>query len=142
MATKTSGRWSLVIAGFIINLCLGTIYAWSVFRQPIQGAPYNLSQAESVIPFSVFLLAFGISFAFSGRMAGKVGPRRPALIGAFLLGVGYLLCYSIAVLPSSSLWITIVAFGLVAGTGCGFAYNPPIAVVGRWFPDKRGLALG
>jgi MFS family permease len=44
--------------------------------------------------------------------------------------------------PGLTLWITIVTFGLVAGTGCGFAYNPPIAVVGRWFPDKRGMALG
>jgi len=142
METKTSNRWTFVIAGLIINLCLGTIYAWSVFRPPLHGEPYNLTQGESVIPFSVFLLAFGISFAFSGRMIGKVGPKRPALIGAILLGVGYLLSYSIAMFPGSSLWITIVTFGLIAGTGCGYAYNPPIAVVGRWFPEKRGLTLG
>jgi len=141
---KNSSRWILVIAGFIINLCLGTIYAWSVFRPALEdkNGLFKLPAWQSVIPFSVFLLAFGVSFAFSGRMIGKVGPRRPALIGAGLLSVGYLLCYSIAMFPESSLWITILAFGLVAGTGCGFAYNPPIAVVGRWFPDKRGLALG
>jgi len=142
MSRKISTRWTLVIAGFIINLCLGTIYAWSVFRPPLCSAPSNLTQAESVIPFSVFLLLFGITFAFSGRMIGKVGPRRPALIGAILVGVGYILCYSIAVVPQFTLWITTIAFGVIAGTGCGFAYNPPIAVVGRWFPDKRGLATG
>jgi OFA family oxalate/formate antiporter-like MFS transporter len=142
MGSVATSRWTLVIAGFIINLCLGTIYAWSVFRPPLQEAPYNLAQAQSVIPFSVFLLAFGVSFAFSGRLIGTVGPRRPALIGAVLLSVGYLLSYTIAISPGNSLWITIVAFGLIAGTGCGFAYNPPIAVVGRWFPEKRGLALG
>ena len=142
MGEKASTRWSLVVAGFIINLCLGTIYAWSVFRKPIEAAPYSLTKAESVIPFSVFLLAFGVSFAFSGRMVGKVGPRRPALIGSILLSAGYLLCYSISMFPGYSLAITVVAFGLIAGTGCGFAYNPPIATVGRWFPDKRGLALG
>jgi MFS family permease len=142
MSEKNSTRWTLVIAGFIINLCLGTIYAWSVFRPPLCREPCNLTQAESVIPFSVFLLLFGVTFAFSGRMIGKVGPRRPALIGAFLVGVGYILCYTIAIVPQFTLWITTIAFGVVAGTGCGFAYNPPIAVVGRWFPDKRGLATG
>lgn len=142
MEGRSSSRWVLVVAGFIINLCLGTIYAWSVFRLPLQDAPYYLAQAQSLIPFSVFLLAFGVSFAFSGRLIGRVGPRRPALIGAVLLSVGYLLCYTISMFPGYSLWITILAFGLVAGTGCGFAYNPPIAVVGRWFRDKRGLALG
>lgn len=95
-----------------------------------------------MIPFSIFLLLFGVTFAFSGRMIGNVGPRRPALIGAGLLGIGYLLSYTIAIFPKSALWITIIAFGLIAGTGCGFAYNPPIAVAGRWFPDKRGLAAG
>jgi len=142
MGTNTTSRWTFIIAGLIINLCLGTIYAWSVFRPPLHEDPYNLTVTESVIPFSIFLLAFGISFAFSGKMIGKVGPRRPALIGAGLLGVGYLLSYSIAIFPRSSLWITSIAFGLIAGTGCGYAYNPPIAVVGRWFPDRRGLSLG
>ena len=142
MEAKSLNRWGFIIAGFVINLCLGTIYAWSVFRPPLHKAPFNLTSAESVIPFSIFLLAFGISFAFSGRMIGKVGPRQPAIIGACLLGVGYITSYSIAIFPGSALWITIVTFGLIAGTGCGFAYNPPIAVVGRWFPDKRGLALG
>jgi len=142
MSARTSNRWMLIIAGFVINLCLGTVYAWSVFRPALHAAPYGLKPAESVIPFSVFLLLFGVTFAFSGRMIGKVGPRRPAMIGAVLLGAGYLLCYAIVLAPSSALWTTIVAFGIVAGTGCGFAYNPPIAVVGRWFPDRRGLALG
>jgi MFS family permease len=135
-------RWIFVIAGFITNLCLGTIYAWSVFRPPLHEEPYHLTPAVSVIPFSIFLLAFGVSFAFSGRMIGKVGPRRPALIGAGLVGIGYILSYSISIFPASSLWIIIITFGFIAGTGCGYAYNPTIAVVGRWFPDKRGLATG
>ncbi|MEM2961097.1 MAG: OFA family MFS transporter [Candidatus Bathyarchaeia archaeon] len=139
---KVPNRWIFVIAGFIINLCLGTIYAWSVFRPPLHKAPYNLTPFESTIPFSVFLLVFGVTFAFSGRMVGKVGPKKPALIGAVCLGIGYLLSYSIAMAPTAALYITIVTFGLIAGTGCGYAYNPPIATVGRWFPDKRGLALG
>jgi MFS family permease len=139
---KVPSRWMFVVAGFIINLCLGTIYAWSVFRPALQQAPYNLTPAESIVPFSVFLLVFGVTFAFSGRMVGKVGPRKPALIGAVLLGLGYLLSYGIALVPPATLYITVFAFGLIAGTGCGFAYNPPIATVSRWFPTKPGLPLG
>lgn len=142
MVEERLNRWMFVVAGFIINLCLGTVYAWSVFRPPLHKAPYSLTPAESIIPFSVFLLVFGVTFAFSGRMVGKVGPRKPALIGTICLGVGYILSYSIAMAPTAAYYITIVAFGLIAGTGCGYAYNPPIAIVGRWFPDKRGLALG
>jgi MFS family permease len=139
---KVPNRWIFVVAGCIINICLGTVYAWSVFRPPLHKPPFNLSPAESVLPFSVFLLLFGITFAFAGRMVGKVGPRKPALIGAVLVGVGYILSYTIAFAPQAALWITVVTFGLIAGTGCGYAYNPPIATVGRWFPDKRGLATG
>jgi MFS family permease len=144
MATqvKLPNRWIFVIAGAIINIVLGTIYAWSVFRPPLHKAPYNLTPAESTIPFSIFLLTFGISFAFAGRMVGIYGPRRPALIGAILLGVGYLLSYLIVMAPTAALYITSVTFGLIAGTGCGFCYNPPIATVGRWFTDRPGLALG
>jgi MFS family permease len=139
---KVPNHWIFVVAGCIINICLGTVYAWSVFRPPLHKPPFNLSPAESVLPFSVFLLLFGITFAFAGRMVGKVGPRKPALIGAVLVGVGYVLSYTIAFAPQAALWITVVTFGLIAGTGCGYAYNPPIATVGRWFPDKRGLATG
>jgi len=85
---------------------------------------------------------FGVTFAFSGKMIGDRGPRGSALIGAALSGLGYLVCYMIAFIPSSTLWITIVGFGLIAGTGCGFAYNPTIASVGKWFPDKTGIAVG
>lgn len=129
-----------VVAGCIINICLGTVYAWSVFRSPLHKPPFNLSPAESVLPFSVFLLLFGITFAFAGRMVGKVGPRKPALIGAVLVGVGYILSYTVAFAPQAALWITVVTFSLIADTGCGYAYNPPIATVGRWFPDKRGFS--
>ncbi len=139
---KVPNRWIFVIAGFIINLCLGTIYAWSVFRPGLQAAPYSLTSADSLLPFSIFLLVFGISFAFAGRMVGKVGPKQPILIGGVLLGVGYVLSYSIVMAPASALMICIVTFGLIAGCGCGYAYNPPIAVTNRWFPDKRGLATG
>lgn len=135
-------RWTYIVVGFIINVCLGTVYAWSVFRPPLQRAPFGLSPAESILPFSVFLLFFGIMFSLSGVAVSRFGPRKPALIGAVLVGLGYIASSLISASVGSSLTILLVGFGMMAGTGCAFAYNPPIATSGRWFPDKRGLALG
>jgi len=135
-------RWTYIVVGFIINVCLGTVYAWSVFRLPLQRAPFGLSPAESILPFSVFLLFFGIMFSLSGVAVSRFGPRKPALIGAVLVGLGYIASSLVSALVGSSLAILLVGFGMMAGTGCAFAYNPPIATSGRWFPDKRGLALG
>lgn len=128
--------------GFVANICLGTLYGWTVFKPFLKQAPYNLSLVDSTIPFSVSMLVFGITFALAGRMIAKTGPRLPALIGAVCAGIGYMMSGAIALAPSSTLPILTITFGVVAGTGCGFGYNPPIAAVGRWFPDKRGLALG
>ena len=128
--------------GFVANICLGTLYGWSVFKPFVHAEPYNISLPDTTIPFSVSMLVFGITFALAGRMIAKTGPRLPALIGAVCAGVGYILSGAIMFAPSASLPILTITFGVIAGTGCGFGYNPPIAAVGRWFPDKRGLALG
>jgi MFS family permease len=135
-------RWIYVIVGFVANICLGTLYGWSVFKPFVHAEPYNISLPDTTIPFSVSMLVFGITFALAGRMINTRGPRLPALIGAVCAGVGYILSGAIMSAPSAALPILTVTFGVVAGTGCGFGYNPPIAAVGRWFPDKRGLALG
>lgn len=131
-----------MVVGFVANICLGTLYGWSVFKPFIKAAPYNISLPDTTIPFSVSMLVFGLTFALAGRMIAKTGPRLPALIGAACAGAGYILSGAIMYAPSSALPILTVTFGVIAGTGCGFGYNPPIAAVGRWFPDKRGLALG
>jgi len=130
------------VVGFVANICLGTLYGWSVFKPFIRADPYNISLPDTTIPFSVSMLVFGITFALAGRMIARTGPRIPALIGAVCAGVGYILSGAIMFAPSAALPILTITFGVIAGTGCGFGYNPPIAAVGRWFPDKRGLALG
>ncbi|MBO3802752.1 MAG: OFA family MFS transporter [Candidatus Brockarchaeota archaeon] len=135
-------RWVYVIVGFVMNVCLGTVYSWSVFRPPLHKPPFGLSPAESILPFSLFLLFFGVMFSLSGLAVSKYGPRRTALIGAILVGLGYLFSSLISVSQGLCLPILLLGFGAMAGTGCAFAYNPPIATSGRWFPDKRGLALG
>lgn len=78
----------------------------------------------------------------AGRMLVKRSPRYTALIGAILIGLGYMLSYIIFLMPESAIWILLFTFGMLIGAGTSFVYNPVIAVTGRWFPDKRGLALG
>ncbi|MGQ9513592.1 MAG: L-lactate MFS transporter [Thermoproteota archaeon] len=137
-----SNRWTYIIVGFAINVCLGTVYSWSVFRPPLHKPPFSLSPAESILPFSVFLFFFGVMFSLSGLAVARYGPKRTALIGAALVGAGYIFSSLISFSHVLSMPILLLGFGVMAGTGCAFAYNPPIATSGRWFPDKRGLALG
>ncbi len=135
-------RWYLIIVGFLICLILGTVYAWSVFRPPLHKPPYNVPIGLSSLPFSVFLMFHGLTMVPAGRILVKKGPRYAALIGTVLIGLGYVLSYTIFLMPESAIWFLIFTFGILIGTGTSFVYNPVIAVTGQWFLDKRGLALG
>jgi len=136
------GRWILVLLGMIINLCLGSIYSWSVFVGPLTN--YFLTELgqtvtanEILLPFSVFLAFFAIAMPFTGRFIEKYGPRNMTIIGGCLTGLGWLL----SSFAGSIQWLYLF-YGVIAGTGVGIAYGVPVAVAARWFPDRRGLAVG
>lgn len=136
------GRWVLVALGLIINLCLGSIYAWSVFVEPLTGYfTGELGQAVSandiLMPFSVFLAFFAITMPFTGKIIDKYGPRNVTIIGCVLTGLGWFLASF-----SSSVPMLYVMFGVIGGIGVGIAYSVLVAVSARWFPDQRGLAVG
>jgi len=136
------GRWILVILGMIINLCLGSIYSWSVFVGPLttyftKDLGQSVSASEILLPFSVFLAFFAIAMPFTGKYIEKYGPRNITIIGGCLTGLGWLLS-SLAV---SVQWLYLF-YGVIAGVGVGVAYGVPVAVAARWFPDRRGLAVG
>lgn len=136
------GRWGLVASGLIINLWLGSIYAWSVFVKPLTDYYTNeLGQAvtanDILMPFSVFLAVFAITMPFTGRIIDNYGPRNVTIIGGVLTGVGWLLGSF-----SSSVPMLYATFGVVGGIGVGIAYSVLVAVSARWFPDRRGLAVG
>lgn len=141
-----SGRWVFVIAGIIIMLCLGAIYAYSVISVPLkkvfEAAPpegYGLSvtSTEMQIPFIVFLLVFAVTMPLSGKYIEKYGPKKMAMVGAVFVGLGWFLA-SLATSPSALVFL----YGVVGGIGVGIAYNCPIVTSTRWFPDRRGLAVG
>ncbi|MCX7816400.1 MAG: OFA family MFS transporter [Syntrophales bacterium] len=131
-----SGRWLLVLLGFAINLCLGSIYAYSVFRKPVQQL-LNATATEAGLPFMVFLAMFAVMMFFGGQLMAKLGPRNLGILGGVIVGVGWMLASQ-----STSIAMLTIAYGVIGGGGVGLAYGAPLAVVGRWFPDKRGLALG
>lgn len=214
-----SGRWLFVVLGIIINLCLGSVYAYSVFKKPvelnfnklsaIQIVPEiqnlnndvlakvfalkaeqaeelktnsvaldatlvaklfkldadkdaakigdaltqlktltpeqlntllgvkKISSFQSNLPFMTFLAFFAILMFFGGRIMEKLGPRNLTIIGGVIVGAGWFLSSF-----ASSLNMLILTYGVIAGAGVGLVYGCPIAVAARWFPDKKGLAVG
>ncbi len=136
------GRWALVIIGMLINLCLGTIYSWSVFVAPLTSyftkyLGLTVTAGDVLLPFSVFLAFFALTMLFAGKYIERYGPRNVTIIGGILTGLGWLLASFATSVP-----MLYVLYGVIGGIGVGIAYGVPVAVAARWFPDRRGLAVG
>ena len=136
------GRWMLVVLGMVINLCLGSIYSWSVFVKPLTDyytgvLGQTVTANDILMPFSVFLAFFAIAMPFTGKYIERYGPRNITIIGGVLTGLGWLLAS-----VSTSVPMLYVMYGVIGGIGVGIAYGVPVAVSARWFPDRRGLAVG
>ncbi|MFB3925227.1 MAG: OFA family MFS transporter [Syntrophales bacterium] len=134
-----SKRWFIAIAAIIMQLCLGTVYAWSVFKKPLMGA-HHWAETETQMAFIIFMFVVGIAAAFGGTLVDKKGPRFVATTGGILFGLGTLL--SGFADQIGSLAVLYLGYGLIGGLGNGFCYVTPIATLIRWFPDKRGLVTG
>jgi OFA family oxalate/formate antiporter-like MFS transporter len=134
-----SKRWLIAIAAIIMQLCLGTVYAWSVFKIPLMkthGWGETAVQATMMINIGMI----GLAAAFGGTLVDKKGPRLVATIGGILFGSGVLLAgFADQV---GNLYLLWLGFGIIGGLGNGFGYVTPIATLIRWFPDKRGLITG
>lgn len=131
------GRWRVVVGAVLIQLCLGAIYAWSVFTPALQDAGW--SNAETQVVFSVALATFAVVMVMAGQRLATWGPRRLAVTGGVTLGAGYALA---GLGGGTDFWVVLLGVGLVGGAGIGLAYVVPIAVGMRWFPDHKGLITG
>ena len=129
-------RWWCVVGGMSMNLALGSIYAWSVFVAPLE-EEFGWTRADTSQVYTWAIVVFALSFVLAGRIQDKHGPFRVSLTGCVLLTVGFVLCAW-----TTSLTYLIVCFGILVGIGNGFGYATPIPVMAKWFPDKRGLAVG
>lgn len=136
--TKVMNRNLVVVGAILIQLCLGAIYAWSVFTAPLKNV-HKWSALDTQYVFSAGLAFFAVVMVIAGRMMPKVGPRMLAILGGVVLGAGYILA---GVLGAENFWTTFLCVGVIGGSGIGLAYVVPIAVGMRWFPDKKGLITG
>jgi OFA family oxalate/formate antiporter-like MFS transporter len=136
------GRWLLVVVGLVINLCLGTVYAWSVFVSPLtEYFSTNLGQTvtanDVLLPYSVILAVFAVTMALTGIYVETHGPKKTTIAGCVLTGLAWLLAST-----ASSITMLSVMYGVIGGIGIGIAYGATVAVAARYFPDRRGLAVG
>lgn len=130
-------RWLVVVGALIIQVCLGAIYSWSVFVNPLKEVfSYTTTQTQMI--FSLALATFALTMIFAGRLQDKKGPRTVATLGGIVLGVGYLL----ASFTGGSFPLLALAVGFIGGAGIGLSYVCPIAACVKWFPDKRGMVTG
>ena len=132
-----TNRWGIALAGIVLQIVLGSVYAWSVFRTPLT-KQFHWSISQVTLTFTICIVVLGFAAFFGGLWLGKAGPRTVAVTGAFLYGLGTLL----ASLSADHLWVLYAAYGLIGGTGLGFAYIVPVAVLVKWFPDRRGFITG
>jgi len=132
-------RWWIAIAAIIIQLCLGTIYAWSIIKNELVGNQ-GWEEVSTSLTFMISLGVTGFSAALGGKLVDQKGPRFVGTMGGILFGSGTMI--GGLGIHLHSLLILYLGYGLIAGLGNGFAYVTPIATLIRWFPDKRGLVTG
>jgi MFS transporter, OFA family, oxalate/formate antiporter len=134
---KVSNRWVIAGAGVLMQLALGAVYAWSVFRIPL-AKQFGWTISQVTLTFTITIFVLGIAAFFGGLWLNRKGPRIVALTGGALYGIGTFL----ASFSDHKLWWLYLSYGLIGGIGLGFGYIVPVAVLVKWFPDRRGLITG
>jgi OFA family oxalate/formate antiporter-like MFS transporter len=138
----TRGRVLIASAGVLLQLALGAVYAWSVFSKALQNkdSAFALSKSEAALPFAVTIGMIFLGTYLGGRVQDARGPRVVALTGGILYSIGILL----AGLSSgrSTYWLLVLGYGVIAGFGLGLGYIVPVAMLQKWFPERRGLITG
>jgi MFS transporter, OFA family, oxalate/formate antiporter len=139
---RAMNRWIVLTGAMLVQLCLGGIYAWSVFVHPLEDLGFTRTQTQMV--FSVCFTVFSIMMMFAGRIQDRAGPRKVAMFGGVLLGLGYIITGFLGkgLYGTPLVILTILSIGILSGAGMGIAYVCPVAAAMKWFPKKRGLITG
>jgi len=133
---KQGKRWLIAFAAILLQMALGAVYAWSVFRIPLS-RQFHWTISEVTLTFTIAIFVLGIASFIGGLWLNRSGPRVVALTAGVLYGGGVFLASFTHSLP----WLYI-SYGVIGGFGLGFGYIVPISVLVKWFPDKRGLMTG
>jgi MFS family permease len=140
--TKNRG-WTVVLAGTGINLALGILYTWSIFKGAISdsihaGGAFNWDPAAVNDPYAVCCLVFAGTMILAGKLQDRFGPRITCVVGGLLVGLGFFW-----ISQTTSYWAWVAGFGILAGMGIGFGYSAATPPALKWFPPARtGLIAG
>ena len=122
-----------------VHICIGSVYAWSVYVKPIQ-EQMSWTLTDVTIAFSIAIFFLGLSAALMGKFVEKNGPRVSAIIAASLFGLGTA-GSGLAIMMESKMLLYFF-YGVLGGCGLGIGYISPVSTLVKWFPDKRGMATG
>src|SRR5580704_9876757 len=129
-------RWRVALGGVLMNLALGSLYAWSVFVLPLE-KEFGWKRTETSLTYTIAVVTFALTFIIAGRIQDRRGPRLCAFLGTIFVSAGFFLSAY-----TTSLTFLYLTLGFIVGIGNGFGYSTPIPVASKWFPDKRGLVVG
>jgi OFA family oxalate/formate antiporter-like MFS transporter len=139
MRKNYPNRWIIAISGIVMQICLGTLYGFSVFTIPFMET-HGWSKSDVTLTFTIAIGCLAIATAAGGFILDTKGARIIATTGGIMFGLGTILTgYGAQI---GSLIVIYIAYGLFCGIGLGFGYITPIATLVKWFPDKRGLITG
>ena len=147
LAPEDYNRWRVPLASIAIHMCIGSVYAWSIFNPSLikvhgvvasSGEDWTLGQVVWI--FTVAIVCLGFAAAFAGKWLEEVGPRKVGVLAACCWGGGYLIG-SVGIY-THQLWLLYLGYGVLGGCGLGLGYVSPVSTLIRWFPDRRGMASG
>jgi OFA family oxalate/formate antiporter-like MFS transporter len=136
-STSETNRWSIAVAGVIIQIALGAVYAWSVFRIPLTKT-FGWTISQVTLAFTIAIFTLGFASFVGGLWMRRSGPRQVAIAAGIFYGAGIFL----ASFSGGHLYWLYFSYGLLAGIGLGLGYIVPVATLVKWFPDRRGMITG
>ncbi|TYT73190.1 L-lactate MFS transporter [Desulfobotulus mexicanus] len=137
MERKLINRWSMVFVAFVMMLCVGGVYAWSLFNIPLLEANPGWTLGGVALTFGITVIFICVGGIVGGGIYDKIGARKVATAGAIIFGTGLILSST-----ATQIWHLYIWYGMLAGLGTGLIYGPVLATCIKWFPDKRGLISG
>jgi OFA family oxalate/formate antiporter-like MFS transporter len=140
-ASGGANRWVILFCAILVQISIGSVYAWSVFAKALQSdEAFGWSKAKAAVPFSVVIGMIFVGSYVGGRIQDRKGPRIVAMVGGVIYSLGVILA-SFASSPDM-FWLLVLGYGVLGGFGLGMVYIVPIAMLQKWFPDKPGLITG
>jgi OFA family oxalate/formate antiporter-like MFS transporter len=135
-AVTPISRWWRLVGALLMTLALGSLYAWSVFVAPLENE-FGWKRAQTANVFTIAAVMFAAALLLAGRLQDRFGPFWMAITGGALVSLGFFLCAY-----TSSLHYLFLCYGVLGGIGSGFGFATVAPVMAKWFPDRRGLAIG